>query len=162
MPVRYRVPMRTAEDHWRPTLGLTSLEVGLLTHLHHVDQPTSQDKTRLPALVSGTPLTPFVNNGRWLVRCPYCPGAMHASKFDQRFMCGEASCPGPKNVWLPVVWPADTDRIEALLAVRPSKSNRNWEPPESVAFLEQENKDRGIPLAPDPNGSPLDVQVRSL
>lgn len=144
MTVRYRVPMRTAEDRWRPVGGFTAPELAVLTHLHHVEHPTAQHRHLLPAITSGAPVSPIVNHGVWLIVCPSCPSAVRASRRDRRFLCCECGSVATGGTWLPVAWPADADRIEQLLAARPDKANRNWAPPETVATLELENAARGI------------------
>lgn len=138
---RFRVRILTAEDRWHAAPGLTSVEAAVLVNFLHIPRPAAGDKARLPTEMSDEPLVPFVNHGRWLVSCPRCPSAMHASKVDPRFMCAEC---GSGGRWHPVVWPADAERIERALACRPSKTNRNWSPPETVELLVAENKARGV------------------
>lgn len=82
------------------------------------------------------------NWGRWIVDCCCCssglkvpPGTTEAVCWD----CGE--------VIGPVVWPADPDGIEAILAYRPDPNTRNWEPGETLEQLLGENAAHGlIPL----------------
>ena len=81
----------------------------------------------------------FVNRGRWLVSCPWCPSAQNASRQDHRFFCVECSHRANGGRWIRVVWPANTADIELLLGQRIDPRNRNWTPGETLAGLIAEN-----------------------
>lgn len=81
-----------------------------------------------------------VNHGRWVVPCPFCPGAQLASEDDHRFFCVDCLHAGrAEGRWLRVVWPRHRDAIEEVLAVRP-EVNRNWVPGETVEDLRAEQR----------------------
>lgn len=79
-----------------------------------------------------------VNRGRWIVDCPDCLNAQLACRADHRFLCNECGNVAVGNLWRPVVWPDDAEKIEALLAIRP-RENQNWEPGEFRELLAIEN-----------------------
>lgn len=85
-----------------------------------------------------------VEQGRWLVRCPFCPGAELADPEDPRFYC--LSCANEKvgHEWLKVRWPLPKEAIERALLVRP-EVNQNWREGETVAQLAAENVAFGLP-----------------
>jgi len=82
-----------------------------------------------------------LNHGRWIVSCPYCPGAMPASEADHRTLCLDCLHEGTSasGRWIPVDWPRDRAAIEAAVAGRPAE-NRNWSPGETAAHLRAENR----------------------
>lgn len=87
----------------------------------------------------------YVNWGRWVVDCGCC-SAMALEGFPSEVKCFEC---GEVQV---VIYPAERDAIEAILALRPGKilggtlayPNRNWKPGESVRDLQKENRDHGL------------------
>lgn len=89
----------------------------------------------------------YVNHGRWLVDCPFCRSTQLAAKTDPRFLCaGAAGCGNAQvgGAYVNVVWPKDTDRIEAELVKRATPLNRNWMPGETVKDLQRENAEHGV------------------
>lgn len=87
-----------------------------------------------------------VNQGRWIVKCPYCPGAQLASREDPRFFCVDCLHepePRARGKWLKIEWPTDVEQIEAALERRPD-ANRNWIPGESGADLLRDNALHGL------------------
>jgi hypothetical protein len=121
----------TLEDQMGPSAGMSAAELHAAVYW-----PPFKASGRLPATVAASPvLCPIVNCGRWLVRCPFCPAAVRASRVDRRFLCAEC---GSGGSWLPVVWPADAADIEAVLCARPDRRTRNWMPGETVADLTAE------------------------
>lgn len=80
-----------------------------------------------------------VNHGRWIVDCPTegCVGAELASEV-RPFVC--ISCTAGPYV---IVWPDERAEIEALLEPRPTEA-QNWEPGETVEFLQAENDEHGV------------------
>jgi ribosomal protein S27AE len=94
---------------------------------------------------SGDPVgevTARVNHSRWLADCPDCSGAMLLRQGQTRFVCGNClnvAVDAPRRV----VWPDDDPT--GPLSVRPVPEVRNWGPPEQVADLVAENRERGWP-----------------
>lgn len=89
----------------------------------------------------------YVNHGRWLVDCPFCGSTQVAAKTDRRFLCaGTGSCGNAPagGAFVPVVWPKDTEAIEAVLVNRPDPNTRNWLPGETIKDLRRENVEHGI------------------
>lgn len=91
----------------------------------------------LPAIV-------YANWGMWVADCPnLCGGAEHYGAHPAsghiggltrtRFRCSKCFAETA------TVWPKERQRIEALLAARPSPANRNWWPSEPIDHLEEEN-----------------------
>jgi hypothetical protein len=85
-----------------------------------------------------------VNHGRWIVRCPFCPGAQYASRTDPRFLCVDCGNAPIEGDWIRVEWPVRPDAIEAALALRPQFANMNWLPTESLTDLQRENAEHGL------------------
>lgn len=90
----------------------------------------------------------YCNWGRWVARCPRCPGAEHFGNeqghagglFGDRFVC--STC----TLACGVDWPPNVDAIARLLALRP-EPNRNWLPGETIHDLLRENMENGcVPL----------------
>jgi hypothetical protein len=80
----------------------------------------------------------FADWGMWKARCPRpgCTNAMALDRDQATFTClGLDSC----GFEAPVIWPADPQAIEALLAMRPLTRNQNWLPDETLADLIAEN-----------------------
>lgn len=80
----------------------------------------------------------YVNHGRWVVSCPDCHNAQLACATDHRFLCNECGNTSIGNLWRPVEWPADPQRIANLLENRP-REYQNWNPGEDVRLLAIEN-----------------------
>jgi hypothetical protein len=78
-----------------------------------------------------------VNHGRWLGDCVCGAGVGgHPAWPEARcFACGAVYTPS---------FPAEAEAIEAVLVARPAVDTRNWQPGESVATLEAENRARGL------------------
>ena len=93
-------------------------------------------------------VTAFVNQGRWMVSCPFgCGSAQVASETDHRFYCcGPLGCQNYNagNMTIPVIWPDPVTQgaIEDLLMERPQVF-RNWFPWESLEQLQAENAVKG-------------------
>lgn len=84
----------------------------------------------------------YVNHGRWVVECPFCPSAQVASTWDRRFFCTDCGNAAVGGGWIEVVWPGEADEIDAALADRP-RVNANWRG-ETVAALRAENTANGL------------------
>lgn len=86
----------------------------------------------------------YVNRGRWLARCPFCPSIQHVSKTDPWFFCADCLNTAADNQAIPVRWNDHHEKIEAALLARPYVTTRNWEPHETAKDLHDENKAHGI------------------
>jgi hypothetical protein len=95
--------------------------------------------------VAGEPIEVFANEGRWIAQCPdrACRSAQLACKTDPRFMCHECANRENAGKWLPLKWPRNVGKIEALLAKR-VVVNQNWLPGETLKDLLADNLEHGI------------------
>lgn len=99
----------------------------------------------LPTGDAETPrLSPQVGQGRWFVRCPWCPGATILVEEDPRFFCCDCCNAAVGGRYLPVDLPPDIREIERVLMRRPDVMTRNWLPGETVADLDRENIEHGV------------------
>lgn len=83
------------------------------------------------------------NWGRWIARCPagLCTNAMQLHRWQQHFACaGAGGCGWTTDV----LWPADPEAVEALLALRPAARTRNWLPGETLQQLLLENAQHDV------------------
>lgn len=78
------------------------------------------------------------NWGRWIARCvrPWCTNAVALEPGQVEFQCAGADSCGMSAV---IVWPADVDAIETVLAMRPVRRTQNWLPGETIEQLLAEN-----------------------
>ncbi len=94
-----------------------------------------------------------IEHGRWIVDCPFgCGGAQLASKLHPQFFCVDClHRDRAEGLWVAVVFPKNTDAIEAELVLRPHPVNRNWFPGETVRQLRSEREIRELvqPIVPD-------------
>ena len=92
------------------------------------------------------PIVAQVNDGRWLVYCPgrSCNGAEYAWE-EGEFMCVSCFNADADHCYLPSTFPKERLAIEGILDARPL-TNRHWWAHESLADLEIENIEHGIPL----------------
>lgn len=95
-------------------------------------------------VAQGKPVQAYVNHGRWVAQCPYCPSAHCVSKFDAVFWCVECAMRVNGGAPCAVVFPAMWADVEAELMKRPMAANRNWYPGETPEGLQSENKAHGI------------------
>jgi hypothetical protein len=84
-------------------------------------------------------VTAFINHGRWIVTCPFCPGAELASKTNPVFICQSCWNSEIGGKQLTVLFPEKVKDIEDALTVRPL-DNRNWETTETVETLLADNE----------------------
>jgi hypothetical protein len=78
------------------------------------------------------------NWGRWVARCPrpWCTNAAQLDRGQPVFTClGLGGCGAQAEV----VWAADPDAVETILAMRPVSATRNWAPGETLEDLLAEN-----------------------
>lgn len=92
----------------------------------------------------GNSIQASVNQGRWIIECPFCTGAEFLDPADPRFYCLSCYNKAVGHLWLLVVLPEDRVAVERALIVRPMLENRNWSPGETVAQLHQENHKEGV------------------
>jgi len=92
-----------------------------------------------------------INHGRWIVDCPGCNSALVIDLGQLVFMCVECGNAANDGKWFAVTVPSNRKAIETELLKRPWNGrnpaeavNRNWEPGETLAALQQENTDHGI------------------
>lgn len=104
--------------------------------IHHQLRSSTAPLSAATDPESGVPA--YVNHGRWVVDCPDCRNAQLACRTDHRFMCNECGNVAVGNLWRPVIWPANAQKIESLLENRP-RENQNWEPDESRVSLATQN-----------------------
>ncbi len=101
----------------------------------------------MPLTVTGT-LRAYLNHSRWIAECPSnCGDAVFASRVLRRYTCSEPGC--PDTGLYRVVFPPNFRQLEAELAKRPKHINGlpvhdNWQYPETVADIRDENRHRGI------------------
>lgn len=154
--------IETAETFYRGNDELNGIPVAEWAFVRH---PSRELPERRPVATNfDVQAYAYVNHGRWIVDCPFCPSAQVASMSDPRFFCAGAD--GCANAaagghFVPVVFPGDKQlkAIERELLKRRNKDNRNWHPGEKVSDLQRENKQRGVddgdapaavPAKPDP------------
>jgi hypothetical protein len=80
----------------------------------------------------------FAEWGMWKARCPRpgCTSAMMLVPGQSMYAClGAHGC----GIEAPLIWPADPQAIEAILAMRPLPANQNWLPGETLEDLIAEN-----------------------
>lgn len=79
----------------------------------------------------------FVEHGRWLVSCPWCPNAQFAPLNDPRFYCVECrnAQAGGEYITVLVPTPAEVAQIEKLLERVWHVGYRNWYANETVDVL---------------------------
>ena len=100
---------------------------------------------RLPSNMTQKAITyARVDYGRWVVDCPWCKSAQHASREDRRFFCVECGNAPVNGHWIGVFWPPEWEQIEELLSRRPHPGNQWWWPGETVQGLERENNENGV------------------
>lgn len=87
--------------------------------------------------------------GQWIIDCPFCTSAQHASAEDHRWFCAYCRNETVDFQYVDAVWPDQKllDKIEAVVEARPKMENRNWYPGETVAELKKENKAAGLSTA---------------
>jgi len=80
----------------------------------------------------------FILAGKWLVwcECGNYPSVHPEWRIACCFECGA--------IFQDLEIPSNASEIEAVLVKRPRAANRGWLPPQTVADLEQENKDNGL------------------
>jgi hypothetical protein len=102
---------------------------------------------------SAVPMTARINHGVWIASCE-CGAEGHPSPGCVVYLdnpigwcvrCGNRAHGG---MWRPIMVPGADERaaIEAVLLCRPSLSDRNWQPGETVDELIAQNLAHGDPI----------------
>lgn len=133
----YDLLIKSAEDFHYPNVHL----FGVCTPPEQIVKQYGPPGLVLPQMVSNK-ATAYarVDLGRWIVDCPWCKSAQHASREDHRFLCVECVNAAVQGSWVPVQWPAEWQAIEEALRHRPDKGNQWWTPGEPVDKLEAETR----------------------
>jgi ribosomal protein L37AE/L43A len=95
--------------------------------------PSRVDRRKAHAAVA------YVNHGRWVARCPFCPSAQLVDPDDPRWFCARCENAFVDGAYTTVRFPGDVADVEAALCVRPNERNRNWLPGETAADLRAES-----------------------
>ncbi len=98
----------------------------------------------MPKQTADTVVSAETNHGRWIAKCPYCPGAELVDPADPRFYCLSCYNEQAGGQYIKVKFPAGRGKIEAELLKRPNAENMNWLPSETLKSLQGENKERGV------------------
>lgn len=85
----------------------------------------------------------IINHGRWIVKCPFCPGGECVDPNEPVFFC--LSCGNSDNAGhvMDVQFPDERGMIEAILLRRPRIENRNWNG-EAPGILMQESLEHNV------------------
>lgn len=112
-------------------------------HAQGADPEKFRQNRRVTSKVT---VVPHVNESRWIVKCPFCPGAQLAHPDTPAFFCVDCCNAAVKGAWVKVDWPSPefVHAIESVLEARPEFANRNWFPDESVGALLAENVMAGL------------------
>lgn len=145
MSTVFRLAIKSAEDFHHPDLrwgNTTAAERIVLAHWH---METDGFHVTLPAMTTNK-ATAYarVDLGRWIVDCPWCKSAQHASREDHRFFCVECGNAPVRGQWITVHWPNEWAEIEEILSKRPDKGNQWWSPGETLKSLQAENDEHGV------------------
>ncbi len=89
---------------------------------------------------SPEPIYAIVNHGRWIAKCRWCDSGMYTHPKWKVAFCAEC---GARYREGKVVFPAEAEKIEKLLCRRIRRDQQNWEPPQSVEDLVDENRKLG-------------------
>lgn len=128
----------TAERHWPDARGGAAYTVARFASF----------PVPAPDCASGLSVAVVASWGRWVAPCgtPGCGGASLAWENDHRVCC--VSCGNAGAGWHRVLWPANAELIDAVLAARPIPATRNWQPGEPLESLRAENVAHGLPAGP--------------
>ncbi len=113
------------------------------TYFSRIDRPQARKRLRdrplvLTREVSNKTLRARINHSRWVVNCPHCNSAEFLFG-DKRFFCTECKNEAMDGKLYKIVMPKNKPQIETLLEPRPI-FNRNWQYPETIEDLAEENK----------------------
>lgn len=96
--------------------------------------------------IAGSPLYARADHGRWIAECDADANAQYVDDSDRRFFCVKCFNSGVDGKWREVIWPTEVDDIESTLIVR-QVPNQNWNEPETVQNLKDENAGHGLPAS---------------
>lgn len=103
---------------------------------HHLTKRRHRDQ--MPKDIADVAVEARVDGGRWVVDCPFCPGAELLDPDDLRFFCLGCYNEGAEGRWLQVIVPAEKEEIETVLMERP-EIWRRWDPKKTLMDLQVEN-----------------------
>lgn len=86
-----------------------------------------------------------VAKGRWVVRCPFC-GYVEQRDSGDWLLCRACLNSGNGHLRIRVVWPAEREQIERLLANRRFSWTRNYSHGETLDDLRRENIEHGAAI----------------
>lgn len=95
-------------------------------------------------MAEAEPVIAYINHGRWVGDCPFCPGAELIFQDTIAFLCLSCFNEEANFKLLPIAFPLNTTEIEGILEKRPMPSTRNWLPDETARMLKDENKIMGV------------------
>lgn len=91
----------------------------------------------------GMKLEARINQGRWVIDCPFCKGAETIWPGEPWFLCAACRNNGT-DLAIRVELPKNKAKIEEALDKRPEPENRNWTPGETLSDLKTENEKQGV------------------
>lgn len=135
------------QAEWVPRAVLASQGLTIVNGAPVRTPGIAAEAVQLPpaALAPEPQLRAEVRDGRWAVRCPFCPSAQETSPDDRRFYCVGCLNAAADGRWLKVVWPRNYVDIERVLEARDPR-NAHWFPGETLSDLRRENVDHGLPV----------------
>ena len=104
----------------------------------------SPTKLALSTAIDQPKIYGTINQGRWIVCCPFCNGAELGDPAIPYFAC---RCCGNERVagrFIKVIYPDNWREIENALLYRPRHVDMNWLPHESLDDLLEENRAHGL------------------
>ncbi len=84
-----------------------------------------------------------IEHGRWLARCPFCPGAELVSRQTAEFYCFSCAMRDNDGHPMRVLFPEAREDIETVLSLRPG-AYQHWQPGDTVEELREMNEDAEI------------------
>lgn len=122
--------------------------MSLLTDLIDSSLKTRAERGMLVTFPKGNADSPTVRaevyQSRWIVKCPWCPGATILDPADLRFFCCDCCNARAFNFYVPVERPPDWQAAVAQLMKRPDPATRNYLAHETLADLVAEDAERGV------------------
>lgn len=106
---------------------------------------------KLELTTKGKAVKAFLQDGRWVAKCPDCFGQEVVTPDIPLFVCLNIHCLDlMNNHWpRPIIFPSAENiaKLESILLLRINPINRNWNPEdgETIQDLERENVRHGLP-----------------